>query len=104
MVLDEPEVILKELAEVRALGVGTIVETTVAGWGRDVARLRWFSERSGLHIVATSGYYVEVCLPADSHRLDVGVSRLETSSASVAVAPRWVQSSTDRGSICATKM
>jgi predicted metal-dependent phosphotriesterase family hydrolase len=71
MVLDEPEVILKELAEVRALGAGTIVERTVAGWGRDVARLRRFSERSGLHIVATSGYYVEACLPADSHRLDV---------------------------------
>jgi hypothetical protein len=32
------------------------------------------------------------------------LSRLETLSASVAVAPRWVQSSTDRGSICATKM
>jgi DNA invertase Pin-like site-specific DNA recombinase len=32
------------------------------------------------------------------------LSRLETSSASVAAAPRWVQSSTDRGSICATKM
>jgi predicted metal-dependent phosphotriesterase family hydrolase len=71
MVLDEPEVILEELAEVRALGVGTIVETTVAGWGRDVARLRQFSERSGLHIVATSGYYVEACLPADAHALDV---------------------------------
>ena len=71
MVLDEPEVILEELVEVRALGVGTIVETTVAGWGRDVARLREFSERSGLHIVATSGYYVEACLPADALTLDV---------------------------------
>jgi phosphotriesterase-related protein len=71
MVLDEPDVILEELAEVRTLGVGTIVETTVAGWGRDVARLRQFSERSGLHIVATSGYYVEACLPAEAHALDV---------------------------------
>jgi phosphotriesterase-related protein len=71
MVLDDPEVILEELAEVRALGVGAIVETTVAGWGRDVARLRDFSERSGLHIVATSGYYVEACLPADAHGLDI---------------------------------
>jgi predicted metal-dependent phosphotriesterase family hydrolase len=71
MVLDEEEVILEELAEVRALGVGTIVETTVAGWGRDVARLRQLSERSGLHIVATSGYYVEACLPADARALDV---------------------------------
>jgi phosphotriesterase-related protein len=71
MVLDEPEVILEELAELRVLGVGAIVETTVAGWGRDVACLRQFSERSGLHIVATSGYYVEACLPAEAHALDV---------------------------------
>ena len=74
MVLDEPEVILEELVDVQALGVGTIVETTVAGWGRDAARLQEFSERSGLHIVATSGYYVEACLPADAHKLDVELS------------------------------
>jgi phosphotriesterase-related protein len=71
MVLDEPESILEELAELRALGAGTIVETTVAGWGRDVARLRELSERSGLHVVATSGYYVETCHPPDTGTLDV---------------------------------
>jgi predicted metal-dependent phosphotriesterase family hydrolase len=71
MVLDEPESILEELAELRALGAGTIVETTVAGWGRDVARLRELSERSGLHVIATSGYYVEACHPPDTGTLDV---------------------------------
>jgi phosphotriesterase-related protein len=71
MVLDEPDAIEAELAEVRALGAGTIVETTVAGWGRDVARLRELSERTGLHVVATSGYYVEACHPPETRTLDV---------------------------------
>jgi phosphotriesterase-related protein len=74
MVLDEPEVILEELADVYAFGGQTIVEVTVAGWGRDVGRLRELSERSGLHIVATSGYYVEACLPAWAY--DLGVEEL----------------------------
>jgi predicted metal-dependent phosphotriesterase family hydrolase len=71
MILDEPDLILEELAELHALGGRTIVEVTVAGWGRDVARLRGFSERSGLHIVATSGYYVEACHPAWAREADV---------------------------------
>jgi len=37
---------------------------TVKGWGRDVAVLREISMRSGIHVVATSGFYVEACLPA----------------------------------------
>jgi predicted metal-dependent phosphotriesterase family hydrolase len=71
MRLDEPEAILEELVELRALGVGAIVEATVAGWGRDVERLRAFSEGSGLHVVAASGYYVEPCLPDDARTLEV---------------------------------
>jgi phosphotriesterase-related protein len=71
MILDEPELIIQELADLRALGGRAIVEVTVAGWGRDVARLRDLSERSGLHIIATSGYYVEACLPAWAYERDV---------------------------------
>src|SRR5262249_56449958 len=71
MRLDEPEAILEELAEVRVLGGRAIVEVTVAGWGRDVGRLRDFSQRSGLHVVATSGYYVEACHPPWAAGLDV---------------------------------
>ncbi len=63
MILDEPELILEELIEVYGLGGRAIVEVTVAGWGRDVTRLRDLSTRSRLHIVATSGYYVEACHP-----------------------------------------
>jgi predicted metal-dependent phosphotriesterase family hydrolase len=36
---------------------------TVMGWGRDVAALSEISVRTGLHVVATSGFYVEDCLP-----------------------------------------
>jgi phosphotriesterase-related protein len=37
---------------------------TVAGWGRDVAVLREISIRTGIHVIATSGFYVEDCIPA----------------------------------------
>src|SRR5690242_17562591 len=67
MLLDEPEVIVEELREAHALGLRAVAEMTVAGWGRDVARLRAFSEASGVHVIATSGYYVEACLPAWAH-------------------------------------
>ena len=33
------------------------------GWGRDVAVLRDISLRSGVHVIATSGFYVEDCIP-----------------------------------------
>jgi phosphotriesterase-related protein len=42
---------------------GPIAEMTVMGWGRDVAALSEISSRTGLHVIATSGFYVEDCLP-----------------------------------------
>jgi phosphotriesterase-related protein len=63
MILDEMDAAVEELSDVYSLGGRTIVEVTVAGWGRDVAKLREMSERTGVHIVATGGYYVEACMP-----------------------------------------
>ncbi|MFN8522285.1 MAG: phosphotriesterase-related protein [Chloroflexota bacterium] len=64
MILDEPDVAVAELQDLHALGGRALVEATVGGWGRDVAMLRAISERSGIQIVAASGYYVEACLPS----------------------------------------
>jgi predicted metal-dependent phosphotriesterase family hydrolase len=64
MILDEFDLIAGELREVYALGGRAVAEATVAGWGRDVARLRDLSRASGVHIVAMGGYYVEPCQPA----------------------------------------
>jgi phosphotriesterase-related protein len=71
MILDELDLAIEELAEVKALGGGAIVEATVGGWGRDVTKLRELSESSGLHIIACGGYYVEACHPFWARDLDV---------------------------------
>ena len=64
MILDEPETILAELRSLHEVGGRAVAEATVAGWGRDVGRLRELSLASGIKIVAMGGYYVEACQPA----------------------------------------
>jgi predicted metal-dependent phosphotriesterase family hydrolase len=64
MVLDDMEIAVREMREIKSLGAEAIVEVTMQAWGRDVARLRQISETTGMKIVATSGFYVEHCHPA----------------------------------------
>jgi len=64
MVLNDPEVAVREMAEIRRLGVDALVEVTMQAWGRDVEGLRRISERAGVKVVATSGFYIEQCHPA----------------------------------------
>jgi phosphotriesterase-related protein len=64
MLLDDPDVVARELAELKTLGADAMVEVTTQAWGRDIAGLRRISEATGLRIVATSGFYVEQCQPA----------------------------------------
>lgn len=71
MILDELDLAIEELREVKALGGGAMVEATVGGWGRDVAKLRQISEATGIHIVACGGYYVEACHPLWARDLDI---------------------------------
>jgi phosphotriesterase-related protein len=52
-----------ELAAFKQAGGRAVAEMTVHGWGRDVAALKEISARSGVHIIATSGFYVERCHP-----------------------------------------
>jgi len=63
MILREPELIVDALRDYHAAGGRAIAEMTVKGWGRDVAVLRDLSIRSGVHVIATSGFYVEKCIP-----------------------------------------
>ena len=44
-------------------GGRAIAEMTVMGWGRDVAVLRDIARAPGVHVIATSGFYVEDCIP-----------------------------------------
>lgn len=63
MVLRDPDLVVRELEGFHDAGGRAICEMTTAGWGRDVAVLREISERSGIHVVAVSGFYVEDCQP-----------------------------------------
>ncbi|SEJ47890.1 phosphotriesterase family protein [Demequina mangrovi] len=50
-------------ARLAALGVGTVVDLTVPGLGRDVARVRRVASRSPVAIVVATGWYVRGDLP-----------------------------------------
>lgn len=63
MVLDDVDVAVRELREIRALGAAAVVEVTMQAWGRDVQRLREISLATGLAVIAASGFYVEQCHP-----------------------------------------
>jgi len=53
-----------EVAHFKAAGGGTLVEVTPLGQGRDPVGLRRVSEMTGVHIVASTGYYIEAGHPS----------------------------------------
>jgi phosphotriesterase-related protein len=63
MILRDPDLVVAEAGHFREAGGRAIIEVTVNGWGRDVRVLADISRRTGLHVVATAGYYVEACHP-----------------------------------------
>lgn len=63
MVLQDFDLVVREVGAFVGAGGKAIAEMTVAGWGRDVGTLRRISQQSGVHVIATSGYYIEDCHP-----------------------------------------
>jgi phosphotriesterase-related protein len=55
-----------ELAPVRALGLGAIVDAMPAGAGRNVTKLAEISRRSGVHVVAPTGLHLSRYYADDS--------------------------------------
>jgi phosphotriesterase-related protein len=62
--LDDVGTAVAELARFAALGGRTVLEATCLGIGRDLRRLREISERTGVNVVAGTGYYLEASHPA----------------------------------------
>ena len=56
---------IEEVEEARSLGVTCIVEMTPIGLGRDPAGMRAIAAATGVAIVATSGFHVDVHYPPD---------------------------------------
>lgn len=61
--LDDLEVAAEELARYRNLGGRSVVETTCIGIGRDLKGLCALSERTGVNIIAGTGFYLESSHP-----------------------------------------
>ena len=67
MRLDDFHVMMSELRAYRRAGGGAMVDVTCDGWGRDLDLLARLSEATGVHIVATSGFYIEPHIPGFVH-------------------------------------
>lgn len=55
--LDQFDLIVEEVHELKTLGVSAIMELTCLGMGRDVARLRQIQLATGVQILPATGYY-----------------------------------------------
>lgn len=71
MRLDDEAAMVGELRAFRDAGGGAIVDVTCDGWGRDLDVLARLSEASGVHLIATAGYYIEPCIPWFVDAMDV---------------------------------
>jgi phosphotriesterase-related protein len=102
MVLQDIHIVVSEVAAFAAAGGRAIAEMTVAGWGRDVAILRDISRQTGIHVIATSGYYIEDCHPDFTHDATVGeltdflVTELTEGADGTAIRPGILKSGVER--------
>ncbi|HEX5510701.1 MAG TPA: phosphotriesterase-related protein [Actinomycetales bacterium] len=64
-ILDDEELAVNELARYAAHGGSTVIDATGLGLGRDLARLRRVSERTGVTIIAGTGFYLDAAQPAE---------------------------------------
>ncbi|MGO0576931.1 phosphotriesterase family protein [Ornithinimicrobium panacihumi] len=68
--LDDIGLAVAEVERYRSLGGRTIIDTTSMNSGRRLRDLRTVSERSGVHIVAGTGYYLAPSHPPQMRHLD----------------------------------
>jgi phosphotriesterase-related protein len=70
-ILDDVELAADELRAFREAGGRTIIDMTNARMGRDVTALKEISAASGVHIVASTGYYTVPYYGDDVYRLTI---------------------------------
>jgi phosphotriesterase-related protein len=56
---NETEAVVGDLKSFKKAGGSTIVENSSIGLSRDVKKMKYISEQTGVHIVCGTGYYVE---------------------------------------------
>lgn len=62
--IDDPELVIEEVREARATGIGAIVELTPIGLGRRPDVLRRVSAETGVPVIAATGYHRDAHYPA----------------------------------------
>jgi len=68
MRLDGVDIAIEELTYFKNAGGQTLVDLTCEGIGRDVRGLKAVSEKTGVHIIAATGFYRECTYPEYVHR------------------------------------
>jgi phosphotriesterase-related protein len=63
LVLDDEEVMTAEMADFKAAGGGAMVEMSSIGLRVSLPAIQRISRKSGIHVVATTGFYVEQSCP-----------------------------------------
>lgn len=71
LLLQDPETSLSELMEFQKLGGTAVVDVTSVGIGRNPQMLADIAERSGLHIVMGTGWYLSAWHPDEMNELSV---------------------------------
>lgn len=61
--LDDEDLTVEEVERFARLGGRTIIDATGLGVGRDLRRLRWISQRTGVYVIAGTGFYLEAAHP-----------------------------------------
>lgn len=56
---DDEQLIIEEIDKMKAFGVQSIVEVSCNDMGRDVKKLQFYSKTCGIHVIASTGYYLE---------------------------------------------
>ena len=69
MVLLEPETMVREVELFKAAGGGTLVDQTIYGLHPEPEKLAYISEKTGVHIIAGTGFYWDVYYPEWLHSM-----------------------------------
>jgi len=71
LIFDDIDLAVKEINKFRDLGGNTIVEVTNEKMGRDVLKLKQISEKTGINIIASTGFYVDANHPDYVEEYDI---------------------------------
>lgn len=66
---DDTNEVMLELKEIKEKGIDSIVEVTNRGMGRDVLAMVELAEKTGLNIIASTGFYKEPFFPEYFYQL-----------------------------------